>query len=118
MFLCMTDDLMDALDFFDTVGIGLCKASRDDDGGMGVEPDGLTDGLARLHGCLVRDGAGVDDTDTGPTIIGCLVLSDPMHTGLLQCMGDGFGFKLVDLAAEGDDGKGGFFSCLSHCSYC
>ena len=56
---------MDSLDFSDIVGIGLGKTSGDDDGGIRIGPDGLSDGLSRLHRGFVGDRARIDDTGTG-----------------------------------------------------
>ena len=101
----MFHDPMDASDLPDIVGIGLCEASCDDDGGIRIGPDCLTDGLSRLHGGFVGDRTRIDDTGVGPTTIGGSGFPDPLKSRLLQLLGDGLRFKLVDLAAEGDDGK-------------
>ena len=105
MFLCMSYDSMDASDLSDIVRIGLCEASCDDDGGIRIGPDGLTDGLSRLHRGFMGDRTCIDDTGVGPAIIGRSDFADPLKSRLLQLLGDGLRFKLVDLTAKGDDGK-------------
>ena len=105
MFMRMANNSMNPPDSSDIVWIGLSEAAGDDDGGIRVGPDSLPDGLPRLHRGLLGNRARIDDTDAGPGVTGCLVFTGPMESRLLQFPGDGFRFKLVDLATEGDHGK-------------
>ena len=89
VFFGMSHDPMDSPDILDIVGIGLRETSCDDDSGIRVGPDGLSDGLSRLHGGFVGDRARIDDTRAGSAISGRLVFINPLKPRLLQLLGDG-----------------------------
>ena len=82
-------------------GLGLGVAPDGDDGGVGVSPPRLPDGLPAAVVRLAGDGAGVDDVDRGALPEG----EDAVPpAGELSLQVERF--ELVELAPQGEEGHG------------
>ncbi len=74
-------------------------AAGDQDHGVRVGCQGLADAAAGFLLGLAGYGAGVDDVEVGAVVEG-----DDARAGGGKAVGDGFGFELVELAAQGAEG--------------
>ena len=90
-----------ALDGGEAFGSHLPQATGHQNVGRRILMNGPPNGLANLAVGFCRDGAGIDDVSIADLVAGKHAKA-PGH----KCLGDGFGFILVYLAAKGVDANG------------
>jgi hypothetical protein len=82
------------------LGIGRGVAAQDQDVRAGPAADGAAERLAALGGGPSRHAAGIDHQQ-----VGLLAGTDGSQAEPAEQLGDGLGFVLVDLAADGVNGE-------------
>jgi hypothetical protein len=100
MLVGISDDIMNAPDFFEGLWFCLSIAAGYYNPGARIGADGAAHGLAGLHRGLLRYRAGVDNG-----YLGCTVVSGRHPIVGFQLPGYGIGFGLVHLTAQCADFK-------------
>jgi hypothetical protein len=100
MFIPMTDNAVHPVNLAQFTGFGLGIAAGDDNLRFGVGSNELPNGLPGLHGGFSGDAASIDNANVRRFFGACRHASQ-IH----QPPGNGIRLILIDLAAQGRDGK-------------